>query len=270
MARKRRGEGQTVLITGASGGIGLELARCFARDGYGLVLAARSAEKLAAIAHELTGQHHVAVTPFACDLGRVGAVAELVETLGGRNLPIDVVVNNAGYGVAGALAGVDLGGQLGMIDLNLRALVELTGLLWPHILKSGRGGVLNIASIAAFQPGPFMAVYCATKAFVLSFTEALYEEARGSGARVTCLCPGATATGFPGRAGAADIRLFRMGTMSPRRVARQAYRGFNAKRRLVVPGLLNRLLVGSVRFSPRGMVLRLARWLGTAPARARA
>lgn len=258
----RKGEGQTVLITGASGGIGLELARCFAKDGYNLILIARSTDKLEANAAELAREFHISAIALTCDLVRIDAGAELVKSLCTRGLSVDVLVNNAGYGINGAFADTELSGQLGMMDLNMRALVELTGLFWPHLLKNGRGGVLNVASTAAFQPGPMMAVYCATKAFVLSFTEALWEEARGTGVRVSCLCPGATATGFADRSGVAKTRLFQGGgVMSARRVARMGYRAFQADRRVKITGLTNRLMALGARFSPRRMVLKIGRRL---------
>ncbi len=160
MAHRRIGEGQTALVTGASSGIGLELAHCFAKDGYNLVLVARSGEALEKAAAKLAGEFHVRVIPIALDLGRPDAGAQLAETIGERALTIDVLVNNAGYGTTGPFNESDLQTQLGMIDLNVRALVELTHLFWPGILKNKRGGVLNVGSTAAFQPGPFMAVYC--------------------------------------------------------------------------------------------------------------
>lgn len=266
MAHMRIGEGQTVLVTGASGGIGLELARCFASDGYDVVLAARSAEKLGALARELADRYKVRVDPMVSDLGQVGAGTELVKTLDVRGIVVDVLVNNAGYGIAGAFSESDVADQLGMVDLDIRAVVELTGLLWPRILKSGRGGVLNVASTAAFQPGPFMAVYSAAKAFVLSLSEALWEEARGSALRVTCLCPGPTATNFSTRAGAEKTRLFRSGgVMTAQQVARTGYRAWRAKRRLKVTGFSNALMIFGVRLSPRSVVLRIARRTMTSP-----
>lgn len=258
----RKGEGQTALITGASGGIGLELARCFAKSGYNLVLVARSVDKLETNAAELAREFRVRADAISSDLSRIGAGAELVKTLEARGLSIDVLVNNAGYGINAPFAETELAGQLGMLDLNMRALVELTGLLWPRLLQSGRGGVLNVASTAAFQPGPMMAVYCATKAFVLSFTEALWEEGRGTGVRVSCLCPGATATGFADRSGVGKTRLFQNGgVMSARRVARMGYVAFQANRRVKITGLSNALMAWGAKFSPRTMVLKIGRRL---------
>jgi len=257
----RKGEGQTVLVTGASGGIGLELARCFAGDGYNLVLVARSAEALEAAAASLANTFGVSAVPIARDLAQLNAGSELAQTLGQRGLSIDVVVNNAGYGVAGAFDAGDLPTQLGIIDLNVRALVELTHLFWPRMLKNNRGGVLNVASTAAFQPGPFMAVYCASKAFVLSFSEALWEEARGTGVHVSCLCPGVTESGFHKRAGTGKLNLLRGGMMPAARVAQLGYRAFQANKRVKVTGAANAIMAGSVGFVPRTIVLRTARQL---------
>src|SRR5215470_14464270 len=173
MARKRKGEGQTALVTGASTGIGVDIAECFAKDGYGLILVARSEGPLKDVATRLANKYKVAATPIAIDLGAIGAGQKLANEIKSRGLSVDVLVNNAGYGIAGAFAGSDEAGQLGMIDLNVRALVELTHIYWPEMLARKRGGVLNVASTAAFQPGPLMAIYYATKVFVLSFSEAL-------------------------------------------------------------------------------------------------
>ena len=262
MAHKRKGDGQTALVTGASGGIGLELARCFAKDGYDLILVARSAEKLQTVADTLSRQHRVRASVTACDLGIIGAGKALAESLADHL--VDVLVNNAGYGDTGSFATTDPRAQLGMIDLNVRALVELTHIFWPRMLKNGRGGVLNVASTAAFQPGPFMAVYYASKAFVFSFSEALWEEARGTGVHVSCLCPGATESEFHSRAGTDKVRLLRMGQMSAAKVARLGYRAFQADRRVKITGLRNTVMARSVSFSPRPIVLRLVRYLQSA------
>ena len=261
MEHRRKGEGQTALITGASGGIGLELARCFARDGYGLVLTARSAGALDAVAADLTAGFGVSVVPIAHDLGRPNAGAELAQAISQRGLDIDVLVNNAGFGAAGAFENSSLEAQLGMIDLNVRALVELTHLYWPKILQKKRGGVLNVASTAAFQPGPMFAVYSATKAFVLSFSEALWEEARGTGVNVSCLCPGPTESGFHKRAGTERIWLLRAGMMSAARAAELGYRAFQANRRVKVAGAANAIVAGSVPFMPRAIMLWVTRRL---------
>jgi short-subunit dehydrogenase len=162
MGARRIGEGQTALVTGASGGIGLELARCFAKDGYNLVVVARSADTLVNVAADLAGECQVDAVAIACDLGRPDAGATLAAELDARGIAIDVLVNNAAYGMAGAFTVTDRQAQLGMVDLNMRALVELTHIYWSRLLAKNKGGVLNVASTGAFQPVPLMAVYCAT------------------------------------------------------------------------------------------------------------
>ena len=257
MGRKRKGEGQTALVTGASMGIGVELARCFAEAGYDLILTARSGEALDKLAQDFTAKHKVKVAAIPLDLGQIGAGAKLAQAVAGRGLNVDVLVNNAGYGVAGAYAGSDLGEEMGMIDLNVRALAELTHLYWPRMLANRKGGVLNVASTAAFQPGPLMAVYYASKAFVLSFSEALWKEAEGTGVHVSCLCPGPTESNFRARAGTGKTRLSRnMGTpMTSAAVARLGYRGFAKNRRVVVTGARNRMLASLAPFLPRKTLL---------------
>jgi hypothetical protein len=261
MAGKRTGEGQTALVTGASMGIGVDLAECFARDGYDLILAARSEAALKEVADRLASKHGVRATPIAVDLGVPGGGERLAAEIAARGLGVDVLVNNAGYGRAGAFDGSDRATQLGMIDLNDRALVELTHVYWPRMLASRRGGVLNVASTAAFQPGPLMAVYYASKAFVLSFSEALWKEAEGTGVRVSCLCPGPTASHFRERAGTGKTRLAQTGTMSSAAVAEMGYRGWQQNRRVVVTGARNAVLAGMIPFLPRRTVLAIVRHL---------
>ncbi|MBL8551922.1 MAG: SDR family oxidoreductase [Hyphomonadaceae bacterium] len=256
----KRGEGQTALVTGASAGIGVDLAECFARDGYDLILTARSEGALKEVAERLARAHGVKATPIALDLGAEGAGSRLAADIRGRGLSVDVVVNNAGYGHAGALTSSDLATQVGMVDLNVRALTELTYLFWDDMLKKGRGGVLNVASTAAFQPGPLMAVYYASKAYVLSFSEALWEEARGTGVHVSCLCPGPTASKFRERAGTGRTRLAqRMKVMGSAPVARAGYRAFQQNRRVIVTGAANAFQAGLVKYLPRETLLRLVR-----------
>jgi short-subunit dehydrogenase len=258
MARKKRGAGQTALVTGASTGIGVDLAECFAADGYDLILVARSADTLKDVADRLAQKHGVRATPFAVDLAVPGAGEALAADIAARGLAVDVLVNNAGYGIAGAFARSDRVLQLGMIDLNDRALVELTHIYWPQMLANKRGGVLNVASTAAFQPGPLMAIYYASKAFVLSFSEALWKEAEGTGVHVTCLCPGPTVSRFRERAGTGATRLSRVGNpMGAARVARMAYVAFRRNRRVVVTGARNQLLAGLAPLLPRRTVLAM-------------
>ena len=260
MARTRKGDGQTALVTGASAGIGVDLAECFASDGYHVILAARTESALRAVADRLANTYAITATPIAADLGVMGGGQRLADAITKAGLSVDVVVNNAGFGVAGAFNGSDVAGQLGMIDLNDRALVELTHIYWPAMLANKRGGVLNVASTAAFQPGPLMAIYYASKAFVLSFSEALWEEARGTGVKVSCLCPGPTVSKFRERAGTNKVRLSRAGTPMPSMtVARMGYDAWQANKRVEVTGLRNRVMASLVRFAPRTTVLRAVR-----------
>lgn len=257
MARKRKGEGQTALVTGASMGIGVDLAECFAKDGYDVILTARSEPQLKDVAAKLAAAHKVKATPIAIDLGVPGNGAKLAELIAARGLAVDVLVNNAGYGIAGAFNGSDRASQLGMIDLNDRALVELTHIYWPRMLANKRGGVLNVASTASFQPGPLMAIYYASKAFVLSFSEALWKEAEKTGVHVTCLCPGPTVSQFRERAGTGKTRLSRsMGNaMGSAPVAQMGYRAWKKNRRVIVTGARNKMLAGLAPFLPRRTLL---------------
>ena len=260
MTRTRKGDGQTALVTGASVGIGVDLAECFAADGYDVILAARTESALRAVADRLADTHGIKATPIVADLGVIGGGQRLADAIQKAGLSVDVVVNNAGYGLAGGFAGSDAAGQLGMVDLNDRALVELTHIYWPTMLANNRGGVLNVASTAAFQPGPLMAVYYASKAFVLSFSEALWEEARGTGVKVSCLCPGPTASKFRERAGTGRTRLSRTGEQMPSMsVARMGYDAWQNNKRVEVTGLRNRLTASLVPFLPRPLLLRLVR-----------
>jgi short-subunit dehydrogenase len=255
----KKGQGQTALVTGASGGIGLDLAECFARDGYELVLVARSEALLKQEAERLAARYGVKALPIALDLGAQGAGNRLADEVRRRGLTVDVLVNNAGYGIAGAFDGSSEADQLGMIDLNVRALVELTHAFWPGMLARRRGGVLNVASTAAFQPGPLMAVYYASKAFVLSFSEALWREAQGSGVHVSCLCPGPTASKFRERAGTGKTRLSTLGApVSSLSVAEAGYGAFQANQRVLITGARNRLLARLVPYLPRRTILDIA------------
>ena len=256
-----RRPGETVLITGASSGIGRELARLFAADGAELVLIARSEARLHELAGELATEHGVRAQVVPADLSQPSGPGEIMEALAQRHIDVDVLVNNAGFGAHGPVAGIGAGRQLEMIEVNVAALTRLTALLLPGMLERRRGAILNVASTAAFAPGPNQAVYCATTAYVLSFTEALAEEVRGSGVRVSCLAPGATQTGFAAQAGMGSTRLFRRGVMDASRVARAGHDGLRRGKTLVIPGLRNRALAFSVRLSPRGLVTRVTGYL---------
>lgn len=260
MARRKPGEGQTALVTGASAGIGVDLAECFARDGYDLVLTARSAGPLEELAGRLSQAHGVKATAVTQDLGAIGGGTALYEAIKGRGIDIDVVVNNAGYGHSGALTSSDLATQLGMIDLNVRALVELTYLYWDAMVAKGRGGVLNVASMAAFQPGPLMANYYASKAYVLSFSEAMWEEARGTGLKVSCLCPGPTVSKFRERAGTDKTRLAQVSKAMPSMpVAKAGYDAWKRNQRVIVPGARYALQTSLVKYLPRETLLKIVR-----------
>ena len=248
----------TVLITGASSGIGLELARLFAGDGSDLVLVARSEDRLRELADALAAAHGIKAQVLAADLTRPESAGEIAEALTGLGVQVDVLVNNAGFGGHGQVATLGVRKQLDMIEVNVAALTRLTAMFLPGMLERRHGAVLNVASTAAFQPGPNQAVYCATKAYVLSFTEALAEETRDTGVRVSCLAPGATDTQFAAQADMTGTLAFRLGAMAAEPVARAGHDGLLRGKTLVIPGLRNRAMTLAVRVSPRGLVARAA------------
>ena len=252
-------ETKTALITGASGGIGYELAKLFARDRHALVLIARNQPQLEKVAAELRRLGSPQVTVVAKDLGELEAPDEIFAETERRKITVDFLVNNAGFGERGPFLKTNLDNELEMVQVNVVALLHLTKLYLPGMVKRRSGRIMQVASTAAFQPGPFMSVYYATKAFVLSFSEATYEELRGTGVTVTALCPGATTTGFADRAGMLNSKLFQMRVMNAQTVAEIGYRGFMAGKPLVVTGLRNRLMAFSVRFGPRALVRRVVR-----------
>ena len=252
-------ERKTALITGASFGIGAEFARIFAREGYNLVLVARTADKLRQVASELEKAHGTRSLILAADLTDPGAPAYVIDQTTRADIPVDVLVNNAGFGQYGFFAQNDLEECLRQIQLNVTTLTHLTRLYLPAMIERESGGVLNVASTAASQPGPLMAVYFATKSYVLLFSEAIANELHGTGVSVTCLCPGATATEFHKRANATGMRLLKFGSMDAQTVAEDGYRAFVAGRPVVISGFKNWLLAQSVRFSPRRLVTVIAR-----------
>lgn len=250
----------TVLITGASSGIGEELARIFAAHRHDLVLVARSADKLQALGAELARTHGIQSRAMAADLADPGAPPRLFEDLRQLGITIDVLVNNAGFGARGAYAEIDYEIEARMIQVNVAALAHLTRLFLPGMLARGKGRILNVASTAAYVPGPFMAVYYASKAFVLSFSEAIAEETQGSGVTVTALVPGPTETNFAATAGNQESLLFRAGAaMRAAAVARIGYDGLMAGKRVAVAGFSNQLTVFSTRLAPRTMLARITR-----------
>lgn len=254
---------ESVLITGASSGIGLELARLFAADCGNLVLVARSRDKLDALAEELRKAYGINVLVLAKDLCAPTAPSEIHADLTSRNIDVDVLVNNAGFGAIGPVATVASKTLMDMIQVNVAALAHLTRLLLPKMLERRRGGILNVGSTAAFQPGPNMAVYYATKAFVLSFTEALAEELLGSGVTATCLAPGPTATQFGSVSGMEHSLAFKLGMMDAKSVASLGYRGFRQGKPLVITGLKNKLGTVAVRLLPRAIVRKAVKHLQT-------
>jgi short-subunit dehydrogenase len=247
-----------VVITGASSGIGAEIARVFAERDYALVLVARREERLQALAAELKAARHVAVETLTYDLEDREAPADLVEDLGQRGIQIHTLVNNAGFGLRGRFASLPYERQIAMIGLNVTALARLCRLTLPGMIERRWGGILNVASTAAFQAGPNMAVYYATKAFVLSLSEALHEEAKPHNVVVSALCPGPTETEFASHADVEMTRLFKFGAMSAAEVAKAGVDGYEAGRAVIVPGATNLLGVIGAQLAPRAMVRKIA------------
>jgi short-subunit dehydrogenase len=254
-ARKR------ALVTGASSGFGLAFAELFARDGWDLVLVARSEERLNALAADLRARFKVEASVFVHDLAQPGSAERFFESVSAAGLTIDALVNNAGFATSGFFSEIPLADEREEIALNVLTLTELTKLFLPQMLARRFGRILNVSSTAAFQPGPLMAVYCATKAYVLSFSEAVSNELAGSGVSMTCFCPGATETGFAARAGMAESALFKRKVPDAMSVARAGYRALLAGKRLEIPGALN--LAGTIfpRILPRALVLSVGRRL---------
>jgi hypothetical protein len=248
----------TALVTGASAGLGAEFAWLFAADGHDLVLVARRQDKLEALAAAIKAKHQVAVSVIAADLAAPGAAVRIADELAKRGIAIEFLVNNAGFGSAGAFAEQELARSVELIQVNVVALVELTRLLLPKMIERKSGRVLNIGSTAGFLPGPFMAMYYASKAFVNSFTEALSFELAGTGVTATVSCPGATATEFAQVAGTDKSALFKAQVMSAREVAEDAYRAMMRGRPLAVAGFMNKVKIASLRLAPRGVARSMA------------
>jgi short-subunit dehydrogenase len=260
-------EKRTALITGASAGLGRELASAFATDGHDVVLVARSKSKLEELAHDLQQKNSgVKASVIAADLGDVTAPAHVEDVAKKRGLQIDFLVNNAGFGSNGRFLDLDLARELQMIDVNVRALLELTHRFAKPMVARKFGRIMNIASTAGFQPGPFMTTYYASKAFVVNFTEALAFELQGTGVSVTCHCPGATATDFASTAGNDKSKLFqRSGVADAKEVATHAYKSMMAGDVLAIHGTLNWLGVVGTRLAPRSMLASIAAGLNKSP-----
>ncbi|WP_144059782.1 SDR family NAD(P)-dependent oxidoreductase [Rhodopirellula sallentina] len=247
----------TTLITGASSGIGRDLAQLFAKGGDDVVLVARSEDKLVELARSIEDECHVSATVLVADLSDPNAIDQLCNQLNERNIHVDNLVNNAGFGALGKFSELSVDRQTDMLMVNVVALTRLTRRLLPSMLERGRGGVLNIGSIAAHQAGPNMSVYYASKAYVLSFTEGLREELHGTGLHVTCLEPGPTETGFGEDSGMGRLKSFSTQAMSAAQVAQSGYDGYQANEDVVIPGWKNRLLVTSTGFIPRGITRKV-------------
>jgi len=245
---------RVTLITGASSGIGMELARIFAANGSNTVLVARREDRLKQLADEIAAAGHKRPAILACDLCAEGACDKIAVALSAMDAEVETVVNNAGYGLFGEAIELDRGQQLAMVDLNVRVLTDLT-LRFSESLVRHRGGILNVASIASFLPGPRMAVYYATKAYVLSFTEAMRGELGPKGVRVTALCPGTVPTEFQSTAGFKPGLDSAVLNLSAAAVARAGYRGLMSNKRLVLPGVGVRMIPFMLRFAPRSLVL---------------
>ena len=250
---------ETVLITGASSGIGLELARCFAAEGCRLILLARNTAALETLAAELRQHHQIETIVLTADLSRPETPGSVFQGLQGRGIAVDVLVNNAGFGAHGEFARLPLQRQIEMVQVNVSALIHLTGLFLPGMIERRRGGVLNVGSVAGFLPGPGMAVYYATKAHVLSFSEALAEELGGTGLTVTVLCPGPTETNFGRVARGQKTRRLKSPKMTAATVAAYGHRAFRRGTLVAIPGWQNRVLVFLIRLLPRRLVRKMAR-----------
>jgi len=245
---------RVTLITGASAGIGTELARVFASNGHRLALVARRADRLAALAAEISAGGGAAPIVIACDLGQPDAGDKIAAVLATEGVEVEYLVNNAGYGLFGSAVELDRADQLGIIAVNIRAMTDLS-LRFSDQLIRHRGGILNVGSIAGFLPGPGMAVYYASKAYVLSFSEALRGELAGRGVRVTALCPGPVPSEFQARAGIRPGLDSAILNVSPSDVAKAGYRGLMANKRAVLPGLGIKMVPLLLRLFPRGFIL---------------
>jgi short-subunit dehydrogenase len=255
----------TALVTGASAGLGAAFARLFAKDKHDLFLVARRRDRLLALADELSAQNGIRAHVLAADLGTPEGPRQVIAEAQRLGLAVEFLVNNPGFGTSGPFVKADLGRELEMVDVNVRAVVELTHAFVRPMVERGRGRILNLGSTAGFQAGPFMATYYASKAFVNLFTEALSYELRGTGVTATVSCPGATATEFAAVAGNEKSRLFRMGAASAAQVAQEAYRAMRAGKPMVVHGMKNKLAVQMLRVSPRSTVRAVAAALNPPP-----
>lgn len=250
---------QTALITGATSGIGCELSKLFARNGYNLVLIARNKQRLESFANDLSQKFSVSALAIAKDLSAVSSPGEIFSELQSNSITVDILVNNAGFNEYGPFSDTDLHKEMQMIQLNIGSLISLTKMALPQMIAQKHGKILNVGSTGSFVPGPLNAVYCATKAFVLSFSEAVAEELKGTGVTVTTLCPGATKTEFAQRANITDIKLFQGKVMDSKKVAEIGYNALMQEKTTIVAGCANTLTVLSTRFMPRKKVTKMVK-----------
>jgi uncharacterized protein len=261
MLSKRNGtQRRTALVTGGSGGIGLEIAKVLARKNFDLVLVARKHDTLEAAAGQIEGKSGVTAHVFAADLRESDAPQAIFDFLRNQNISVDALINNAGFGLGGEFLETEITRELDMIKVNISALTHLSKLFVPQMVKRRSGRVLNVASTAAFQPGPLMAVYYATKAYVLSFSQALAEELRNTGVTVTALCPGATETEFADVAQVTNSGVFaKFGLADAADVAEYGVHAMMRGKRVAIPGLRNKLVAQSSRIAPRRLIARVVR-----------
>ena len=253
---------ETALITGASAGIGLEFAKIFAKEKYDLVITARNETKLNELANQIKNHHNVNVKVIAKDLSKQNAGKEIFEQLKNENVVTDVLINNAGFGVFENYWDVELQDEKNMLQVNIMALAELTNLFGKDMANRGGGKILNVASTAAFQPGPTMAGYYASKAFVLSYSQAVDFELRKKGVQVSTLCPGPTITEFQIRANMEDLNLFKKGfTMSAEEVAQIGYNGLMNGKPVIIAGAMNKISAMSSKISPSKVSMKIVNWL---------
>ena len=251
-----------IVVTGASGGIGEHLAYEFAREKSAMLLVARSKDGLERVAAECAKRGATPVEIMPLDLARIDAIDQLEARIVALGFHVETLVNNAGYALSGPFATLDEPGELGMVDLNIRALTALCRRFLPGMIERGKGGILNLASTAAFAPGPLMAVYYASKAYVLSFSRALDAEVGGRGVTITALCPGPTWSGFQARAGLEHARLMRlMPLMTAAKVAAIGYRGFRAGKTTIIAGTMNRIMAQSSRLAPASVLTAMTKYL---------
>ncbi len=246
------------LITGASAGLGTHFAQAVAARGSDVILVARRGERLEQLAQHLRQKHDIDAHVIVSDLTEAGAVARLIEEVTELGLSVTHLINNAGFGLRGAFAEMDGPSQARMLDLNCRVPTELTHAVLPAMIAAGRGGVLNVASTAAFQPGPWMAVYYATKAYLLSFSEAVHDEVKAQGVNVSALCPGPTRTEFFDVAEMQDSALSRFMAGPAEKVVADGLKALDANRAVRVSGMLNATIASSIRFTPRPLARRIA------------